>query len=192
MRTELVESIGALVRRQAAVHGERALFIEDDRTVSYTEYDERTETAARGLVSLGLRPGERVATYLGNSIALLEAYTAIAKAGAVVVFCNAQLTAREVAYIPADSEARAVVTDPEHRATVKAVLPQCPSVRHVILAGEWPSAPAATRLPDVGPDDQAWVGYTSGTTYSAASPCPRCSTPSRATRSPSTRPSPPC
>jgi rifamycin polyketide synthase module 1/2/3 len=164
MRTELIGSIGDLVRRQAAAHGKRALFIEDDRTVSYAEYDERTEAAARGLVSLGLRPGERVATYLGNSIALLEAYTAIAKAGAVTVFCNAQLTAREVAYILADSEARAVVTDPEHRATVEAVLPQCPSVRHVILAGEWPSAPAGTRLPDVGPDDQAWIGYTSGTT----------------------------
>ena len=37
MRTELIESIGALVRRQAAAHGKRALFIEDDRIVSYAE-----------------------------------------------------------------------------------------------------------------------------------------------------------
>ena len=37
MRTELIESIGDLVRRQAAAHGKRAPFIEDDRIVSYAE-----------------------------------------------------------------------------------------------------------------------------------------------------------
>jgi rifamycin polyketide synthase module 1/2/3 len=164
MRRDLVGSIGDLVRRQAAAHGARPLFVEEQRAVTFAEYDARTEAAARGLVSLGLEPGERVATYLGNSVALLEAYTAIAKAGAVTVFCNAQLTAREVAYIFADSEARVVVTDAAHRATVESVLGQCPSVRRVIAVDEWPAGPGATRLPHVGPHDLAWVGYTSGTT----------------------------
>lgn len=164
MRTELVGAIGDLVRRQAARHGARPLFFEAGRTVTYAEYDRRTEEAARALVGLGVRPGARVATYLGNSVALLEAYTAIAKAGAVTVFCNAQLTPREVGYIVADSEASVVVTDAAHRAALDAALPGCPSVRHVLDAGGWPAAPAGTPLPEVGPHDQAWVGYTSGTT----------------------------
>lgn len=164
MRTELVGAIGDVVRRQAARHGRRPLFMEGERTVSYAEYDERTDAAARGLVGLGVRPGDRVATYLGNSIALLEAYTAIAKAGAVTVFCNAQLTSREVGYIVADSEACVVVTGAAHREALEAALPGCPAVRHVIEAGRWPAAPPGTPLPVVGPHDQAWVGYTSGTT----------------------------
>ncbi len=103
MRTELIGSIGDLVRRQGAAHGKRLLFSEDERAVSYAEYDERTEAAARGLVGLGLRPGDRVATYLGNSIALLEAYTAIAKADALLAHCRTQLAAyklpRVVAFV---------------------------------------------------------------------------------------------
>jgi rifamycin polyketide synthase module 1/2/3 len=164
MHRELVGPIGDLVRRQAAAHGARQLFVEEGRVLTYAEYDARTEAAARGLVSVGLRPGDRVATYMGNSVALLEAYTAIAKAGAVTVFCNAQLTAREVAYLVTDSEARMVVTDAAHSATVQGVLAQCPSVDRVIAVDEWPRGPASARLPDVRPHDQAWIGYTSGTT----------------------------
>ncbi|MEL7156571.1 MAG: AMP-binding protein, partial [Actinomycetota bacterium] len=132
--TELVTSIGDLVRRAGQTYGDRPLWTMGDRTVDYATYDDRTTRAASGLGALGVRPGDRVATYLGNSIELLEAYTAIAKAGAVTVFCNALLTQREIDYVVADSEAVAIICDREHLAVARAAAEAAPGLHHVILA----------------------------------------------------------
>ncbi len=149
VRADLVTSIGALVRWAGATWGERTLWVDprpEGRTVTFAEYDERTDRIAAGLRSRGIGPGDRVATYFGNSIELLEAYSGIAKAGAVTVFCNAMLTAREVDYIVGDSAAALVLDDP------------------AMVAELAESATPVAPLPEIGPDDEAWVGYTSGTT----------------------------
>ncbi|MGY9074797.1 MAG: class I adenylate-forming enzyme family protein [Acidimicrobiales bacterium] len=146
MRTDVILSIGDLVRWAANEYGDRPLWIDatTGRTVTFGEYDATTDRIAAGLIGRGIEPGDRVATWFNNSIELLEAYSGIAKAGAVTVFCNAMLTQREIDYVVDDSSAKLLITDPAE-------------VRE--LAESDPVA-----LPNVGVDDEAWIGYTSGTT----------------------------
>src|SRR5947207_15742709 len=53
--------------------------------LTYREFDRRTNRAANAFGELGIRKGDKVATFLANSLDLLEIYWAAAKIGAVVV-----------------------------------------------------------------------------------------------------------
>ena len=120
----------------------------------------RTAAAAGGLRDdYSLEPGDRVAILMRNRPEYLEALFAVWHAGLVAVPVNARLHRDEIAYILSDSETTVVVTDPEHADDVP--------IEAVIAPGEqWerliasPSAP----LVDRGPEDPAWLFYTSGTT----------------------------
>jgi long-chain acyl-CoA synthetase len=172
VRTELIGSIGDMVRKQARIYGNKPLWIQGDRVRTYQEYDERTDRLAGGLLRLGLNMGDQVAVYMDNSIELLEAYTGIAKAGCVTVFVNAQLTPREIQYIFEDSQAQVVFTDKGHLDNVEQVLADCPSIRHVVVVGDSEKhmafddlfAHEFMKLPTITGDNRAWLGYTSGTT----------------------------
>jgi len=62
-----------------------------------------------GLRSLGLGKGDCVAAVLPNDPSLIELYLAVAQAGMYLVPVNWHLTAPEIAYIVADSEAKVFV-----------------------------------------------------------------------------------
>ncbi|HUF93953.1 MAG TPA: AMP-binding protein, partial [Candidatus Limnocylindria bacterium] len=109
---KLVMPLGDLIRTQAARYGSKMLFECQGARRNYAEFDERTTRLAGGLQALGVRPGDRVACYMPNSIELLEAYYATSKAGAVTVFLNALLTAREIRFVLQDSDARVIFTAP--------------------------------------------------------------------------------
>jgi len=174
---EIVQPIGDLVRRRARTFGDKLLYVTEGRAVTYAEYDRRTDSIASWLLSQGVGPGERVATYMTNSVELLLAYSGIAKAGAITVFVNEQLTPREIRYILQDSAAKVVVTDQAHLEAVRQVRPDLPSLALVVVAGETElgsrevpfaaleeASPAV--LPEVDVDAPCWIGYTSGTTGS--------------------------
>ncbi len=77
--------------------------------VGYAELAARADRYGRGLQALGLRPGDTVAGLLPNGTDALALFFAAAQTGLYVVPVNWHLTALEVAYILADSGARAFV-----------------------------------------------------------------------------------
>ncbi len=171
---KLVMPLGDLIRTQAARYGSKMLFECQGARRSYAEFDERTTRLAGGLQALGVRPGDRVACYMPNSIELLEAYYATSKAGAVTVFLNALLTAREIRFVLQDSDARVIFTAPALLPSVQEVRPDAARLETVVVHGG-PPAPGTVAFDDVlkgGPyrdvrvktEDVAWLGYTSGTT----------------------------
>lgn len=171
---KLVMPLGDLIRTQAARYGSKMLFECQGARRSYAEFDERTTRLAGGLQALGVRPGDRVACYMPNSIELLEAYYATSKAGAVTVFLNALLTAREIRFVLQDSDARVIFTAPALLPAVQEVRPDAARLETVVVHGG-PPAPGTVAFDDVlkgGPyrdvrvktEDVAWLGYTSGTT----------------------------
>ena len=74
MRTDVILSIGDLVRWAANEYGDRPLWIDatTGRTVTFGEYDATTDRIAAGLIGRGIEPGDRVATWFNNSIELLH------------------------------------------------------------------------------------------------------------------------
>ncbi len=81
--------------------------------VHYTweEFDQRTDALARGLASLGILRGDRVAVLMLNCHRYLELYYACARMGAVIVPLNIRLARPEIIYILNDSESKVLIVD---------------------------------------------------------------------------------
>jgi long-chain acyl-CoA synthetase len=162
-------NLADLLRSQAAEHDQRPLVRWREDRLTYAEFDRRTDELAAGLARRGVVPGDVVSVMLPNSVAFLEAWWGILKAGGVFGPVNPTFTAAEAGYVLGHSEAVAVLTDEsgaERLATVRAELP---ALAHVFSVDDG----SFDELRDVGstpPDprrggaDLAALLYTSGTT----------------------------
>jgi acyl-CoA synthetase (AMP-forming)/AMP-acid ligase II len=88
-----------------------AVVVDGGGSMTFAEWERRSNSVARGLVGLGLLPGERVAILLDNVDAILcyIAYIAAQKAGGVAAPINARLARTEIAHILAIARPRVVV-----------------------------------------------------------------------------------
>ncbi len=125
--------------------------------LTYRELASRAERLSEGLrAKFGLKRGERVAIYLQNCVEYFEILFAIWHAGLVAVPVNAKLHARELAWILEDSGARACFAAGNVEG-VEAIDVQ--GKEFEALHVEPKTVPE-----EAGPDDTAWLFYTSGTT----------------------------
>ena len=76
-------NLADFLRAQAAEHGDRPLVRFRDETMTFKEFDERTDAVAAGLAASGVKAGDVVSVFLPNSIRYLEAWWGIIKAGGV-------------------------------------------------------------------------------------------------------------
>jgi fatty-acyl-CoA synthase/long-chain acyl-CoA synthetase len=88
---------------------ERVALIDGPRRRTYRELDGRAAQLARGLLGLGLQPGDRVAVVQENGIEYVETAIAVARSGGVLVPLLGALTDEEHAFMVNDAEARFVV-----------------------------------------------------------------------------------
>lgn len=88
---------------------EKVAFIDAERSLSYGELQTRTCRFAAALKNLGLRPEERLAVLLYDTIDFPVAFWGGVRAGIVVLPLNTLLTAEQYAYILSDSRASAIV-----------------------------------------------------------------------------------
>jgi len=168
-------NVGQLLTNAARRFPEQPAVSWGDRTLSYAELDRRTNALANGLVSLGVRRGDRVGVLMRNRPELIEAMFACFKGGFCLVPLNSRFTADEIGYHVADSAAAAVVTDADGAAVV--VDAELGGAAVVVAGGE--ARPAGTEdyetvidggdtthsaVVPVNRDDLAWLFYTSGTT----------------------------
>lgn len=130
-------------------------------TLTFGALDERSSRLALQLQARGVEPGDRVALFLPNGIAFIDAFLACLKLGAIVVPVNILYRERELSHILADAAPRAVVTTSELVAHVPPHVPRWiadelgeAALRHEVTLDvvrrsvDWPAA----------------IVYTSGTT----------------------------
>jgi long-chain acyl-CoA synthetase len=149
--------------------------------ISYPEFGAICTEIARGLIDLGIAPGDRVAILGLTSANWTLADCGSLCAGAVVTPIYHTNSPEECAYVLAHSETRAVFCDDAGQAEkIEQVRDRCPALEHVIT---FEPAPGAIRLDQlrargrevplervhervaaVDPDDIATLVYTSGTT----------------------------
>ena len=94
----------------AAKHGDKSCIDFLDRRWSYAEIKELADRFARGLVDLGVKPGDRVGLFLPNCPYFVIAYFGILKAGGVVVNFNPLYAEREIEHQIMDSGITIMVT----------------------------------------------------------------------------------
>jgi len=127
--------------------------------LDYAGLHEISERASRQLLSLGARPGDRVAALFHNCHLFLAVYFGALHRGLVLVPINVRLSPREVRSILEHSGARLLLGDPDLAA---------PFLSEGGVAGEgWiagPTTAAADGPRQPAPEDAAHLYYTSGTT----------------------------
>ena len=106
--------------------------VSGERELSHDQFVERAARAAAGFASLGLGANAAVAVLLRNDIAFLEASRGAAQLGAFSVPINWHLSGPEVAFILADSGARALVVHADLLSGVEAALPA--GLRVIVVA----------------------------------------------------------
>ncbi|MCC6766023.1 MAG: AMP-binding protein [Deltaproteobacteria bacterium] len=155
------------LRRAARRWPEREALRDGDRSVAFAELDARANRLAHELVRAGVGPGDRVATFLPNSIAHVAAQQAILRAGAVWVGINRRLAPPEVAFMLEHAAVRVVLAGADglgaaRQAEGAAVwdVSGADAARERRLAG----APATPPRPPAAEHDVARLRYTSGTT----------------------------
>jgi len=162
-----VTTVAGLLLQGADRAGDGAAWRYGDRSMSYPQLVQRVSRLAGGLAGLGLRPGDRVVLDLPNSPDLLELMWACFWGGHVVVPVNWHLHRNEVAFVIDDCAAAAILLAPETAAHAYG-LP--PSVRVLSTDGAVGLALDTLRVAEPapmhvgGPEEPAWLFYTSGTT----------------------------
>ncbi|HJZ61647.1 MAG TPA: class I adenylate-forming enzyme family protein [Miltoncostaeaceae bacterium] len=102
--------------------------ISADARWTWRTLDELSDRLAQGLLGLGLRPGDRLASLMPNRPALVAHYLACFKAGIVATPLNYRYTAREIDHALTVSQARALLAHAERREdlTASRLVPQLP------------------------------------------------------------------
>jgi fatty-acyl-CoA synthase len=161
------------LHRAAYLYPDKVAIVHGQRRYGYRELAERSWQLANALRSAGLAKGDRVATLLFNSPAMLEAHFGVPAAGGILVAVNNRLSSAEVGYILRHSGARyllldttlAPVTEPLDLAGVTVIrcddtgVPSDPYEE--FLAGASPARPASWLEHE---EETISINYTSGTT----------------------------
>lgn len=149
--------------RVVADPGGTALVLEDGRSLSYQEWDERSNAAGRGLSARGAGQGDTVGLVFDNRHwdEYAAAYIAVHKAGAAAVPMAPDVAGPDMARILRHSCAVGVICPTDLMASL-AVGPAAPWVATVAELEEG-QATSSFQF-DVDPSDLAEVIYTSGTT----------------------------
>ena len=103
------QTLGSLPERAARRWGAREALYFNGRRWSFTELSRSVDRLARGLLALGVRPGEKVALWRVNRPEFIEAMFAVTKIGAILVPINTRLRTEDTAYILGQSDSTALL-----------------------------------------------------------------------------------
>ena len=148
-------------------------------SVTYAGLDALANRAARALVSLGVRAGDRVAACLPNDIDIIAAFHGVMRIGAVWVGVGQNLAAPEKAYILRDCGVSLLLCDLAAAEEIAQQRAAVPDLLRVVTVGSALGVPsrseptwnellaAASDAPvsvEIDPYAPAAIAYTSGTT----------------------------
>jgi long-chain acyl-CoA synthetase len=165
---------------------DREFLVYEDERATYEAFARATVTLARQLQADGVKKGDRVAVIMRNLPEWPVAFFAGVLAGAIVTPLNAWWTGPELEYGLADSGTKVAIVDDERLGRIGESLDRLGDLRRVYVSrlAEPSSHPKVARLEDVigpvngwrdlpdlplpevdiGPEDDATILYTSGTT----------------------------
>jgi fatty-acyl-CoA synthase len=174
-------SLPALLRRTETFFGHKPVVTRrPDRTIerrTYRECLQRARQLGAGLASLGVKPGDRVATFCWNHARHLEAYYGVPASGAVLHTLNIRLHPDDLAYIIGHAEDSVVIVDTALWAAFTPVRERIGRVPIVTIGDDAGAVEgtiayeqliaqgsSAPRFSDCGERAAAVMCYTSGTT----------------------------
>ena len=145
-------------RAQVAARPDATAIRFGDHAVSYATLDACADAIAASLHATGIAPGDLVGICLDRSPDMVAALLAVHRLGAAYLPLDPDFPAARLDYIARDAGAVALLTE----SRLGHVLADCP-LKRILIDNV---APTGTTRPvvEVGPDDLAYVLYTSGST----------------------------
>jgi 4-hydroxybenzoate-CoA ligase len=137
--------------------GDKTAFIDPERALTYGELQAQSCRLGAALLSLGLRPEERLALLLYDTVDFPIAFWSGVRAGIVVLPLNTLLTVEQYAYILGDSRAVAIAVAAPLLKTLLAVIDRLPCLRTIIVvdAGAHDMAAKDVAAKDMAAKDMA-------------------------------------
>ncbi len=132
-------TIGAVLRHGRAVYGDAECVTWTEsgpRRASYATVADNAGRAANALARLGIRPGDRVGTFMWNTQEHLEVYLAIPSMGAVVHTLNIRLFPEQLAYVINHGEDRVVFVDDSLVPVLAKVVSELTTVEFFVVVGD--------------------------------------------------------
>jgi acyl-CoA synthetase (AMP-forming)/AMP-acid ligase II len=167
------------LRIMAAAYPDETAYrnVGDDTSVTFDQWERRSNRLARGLAARGVDRGQRVAILMDADHVLrwVVTYSAVHKLGAVAVPLNNRLSPPEVRGILDHAEVTAVVASSSFGPALEPLVGSVPSLTALVTVGA-PAVASAVDLEDLldaddspiqaslDSDDLADIMYTSGTT----------------------------
>ena len=124
-------------------YAERTALLDQSRSISFRELDERSTNLALNLLDLGIAPRDRLVVQMPNVIEFAYLHLALQKIGAIPVLALPPHRFREISFFVETAEAVATVTPDAHRdfsftEMVGRIRAQAPFLRHGIVFGDAP------------------------------------------------------
>ena len=187
--SKIRNSIGELISDIAQKNSDRDALVhtEAGKRHSYQDFSLEIDRAARGFLSRGIRPGDKIALWSDNVPQWLVAFLALAKIGAITVPIDPAAAKDNLYYILEQSESRGLIvagrTDSGNMiAAASAAKNDIPLLEHIIVitgssdtdliswneliaAGDNTTLDTLAKISGaINPEDPVAIMYTSGTT----------------------------
>src|ERR1700691_5460135 len=171
-----------IMRHGVAVYAEKKVFTVTPTGVeeaTFAQIAHRAEQLAAALETLGVQRGERVATFMWNNLAHMEANFAVPSMGAVLHTLNIRLFPEQLSFIINHADDRVIIVDASLAPLLAKIKDQIPSATTIIVHGEESTGVLGDTLdyetlvsaerpgyewPLLDERDAAIMCYTSGTT----------------------------
>ena len=166
----LPPTLPGLFRTFAGTNGEAEAVVAGDERLTFADLDRISERVAHGLVTRGIGKGDRVAIAMRNCPSWIVVYMGILKAGGVATLLNGWWEEKEMEHAIRLTEPKLIVAD---AARGKRIAAKCSDSDILMVAVERPVEQAVaellradedTALPEIGPEDDATILFTSGST----------------------------
>ena len=171
-----MQLIGDIARLNAKRYPDKKALIMGEDSLSYSQLNRQTNQLAHGLLSLGVKLGDRVAILAFNCLECMTVQYAVAKCGGIVVPINFRYKKGELIYTMNDSSPKVLFFGPEFISLVEEAKSGFSSPTHLVGLSKEPLASGITfrSLMDgrstsdptvhMDPASPFLITYTSGTT----------------------------
>lgn len=172
------ETFTSFLRQRAREMPEHIAVVGGDQRWSFAELEARAERIARGLLALGLQPGDRVVVQIPNIPEFLSVVFGLFRARLIPVYALPAHRQVEITHFARTAEARGYLIAASHdgfdyRALARQVIAEVPAVEHVVVVGEGEEFASLATLPsgegvvlpeDADPSEVAFLQISGGST----------------------------